>query len=690
MIELKDELKNRVCVCEFNNRYMFYDQNTGRVYLADNEKKIGDVLSTIESTPETESVFMKSADNSFKINLSTICNLHCDYCFRDKDSHVSTDVQKAKQIIDFILDDYAPDLSFYSFAFNMTSESLFELEKLKEIKKYLDERLSIKFTVYDIHSVKQGKDMLSYFGTELVPRVDDFDSVDEILNKLNSFLGMKNLIDYFLIPDGMKIPAWESNQLKNVNKLSKKELILLNRRLIEFLFPETFRHKPNYVFYICTNGTIYSEEASKFFKEIELSKICISLDGPASVHDKHRYFYNGNASHSMILKNVKKFMADGFEIDVAAVITRDCLKPLKLVSYFQSLGVASVTMNIVRAGFGASLDLNDADLLLEGYKELFSKVYLDVVRGDYSLVDLLKNDVCFTAPKHILGKTRLLKRCKWNEDIIFDSKGDIYPCDYVIGRKEFLRGSVGSTKLKEPGNGKLFVDEREGCGNCWCKYMCGGTCFYNSLVKTGDLAVPDSVECKINKGVRELGLKLIHKLILAGVNLFEFGKHLGFDYDERLVFDKRFVLNDCIRFNFKGTLTRFEREVSKMFLFMEKNNMHYKKEFFACVNDVYKSDGNDVLDVSIYMETREKIPFSAAESSDYECLDSFDFGRCIYSETESEDAKIEETKQILLDTVKRYRIPVNSHFIYKGTLEGFLGYEKSRFGVMMTLPENVY
>jgi len=690
MVEVKSKLENRVCVCEFNNRYMFYDQNTGRVYLADTEEKVRAALGTIESTPEAESVFVKSADNSFKINLSTICNLHCDYCFRDKESHVSTDVQKAKDIIDYILDVYAPGLPFYSFAFNMTSESLFELEKLKEIKKYLDERVSVKFTKYDVRTVKEGRNLLSYFGTELVPRVEDFDSVDEIIKKLNSFLGMKNLIDYFLIPDGMKLPAWESNQLKNVNKLSKKELVLLNRRLIEVLFPETFGHKPNYVFYICTNGTIYSEEASKFFKEIGLSKIFISLDGPASVHDKHRYFYNGNASHSGILKNIKKYMADGFEIEVAAVITRDCLKPLRLATYFKSLGVVSAQMNVVRAGVGASLDLDDVDQLLEGYKELFNKLYLDIVRGDYSLVDLLKDDFCFAAPKHVLGKTRLLKRCKWNEETVFDSKGDIYPCDYVIGRKEFLRGNISSEKVKEPGDGKLFVTEREDCKDCWCKYMCGGTCFYNSLVKTGDLAVPDPVECKISKGVRKLGLKFMHKLILAGVDLFEFGKHLGFEYDERLIFDKKFVLEECVRFSFKGTLTRFQREVSKMFLFLEKNNMHYKKEIFVCVNDVYSSGENNLLDMSVYIETREKMPFDAAGNSDYESLQRFSFGRCIYADTVSEESQIEAIKKVMMDTVKRYKIPVKGAYVYKGTLEGFLGYEKSNFGVMMLLPENVF
>ena len=141
-----------------------------------------------------------------------------------------------------------------------------------------------------------------------------------------------------------------------------------------------------------------------------------------------------------------------------------------------------------------------------------------------------------------LSKNRIVKRCKWNEDTIFDSDGDIYPCDYFIGNRKYLRGNINSTKVQDICEGKLLVDERGNCKDCWCKYLCGGTCFYNSLKNMDDISLPDPVECKLSKAMKEMSVRFVHKLIDSGVDLFEFARRIGFEVDENVVFNESFFI----------------------------------------------------------------------------------------------------------------------------------------------------
>ena len=134
---------------------------------------------------------MKTDENVFKLNMSTTCNLNCDYCFRDKKSHIQTDVEKAKKIIDFIVDDYSPHVWMYSFSVNLTSESLVELNRIREIKKYIDERTSPLYTLKDFKDLTDAKNHLSCFPKALVKNITDFEDVESVVEKLNSIMSMK-------------------------------------------------------------------------------------------------------------------------------------------------------------------------------------------------------------------------------------------------------------------------------------------------------------------------------------------------------------------------------------------------------------------------------------------------------------------------------------------------------------------
>ena len=696
MIIENDLEKTKVLISKEEKSTLLFDQNSGNLFyeLNDSEDSVGgrieSVLAKIEQIPPKQSVFVKTDCNVFKINLSTLCNLNCDYCFRDKKSHIRTEFAKAKKIIDFIIDDYAPHIWFYSFSVNLTSESLIELNKIKEIKQYIDERTMPGFSVRDFKSLESALRYLSCFPKVLLEDFSDFDNLDAVVKKMDSLLNLRNLVSFFPVPDGMILPEWEANQLKNLQNLDFYSLREFNLRFLEAVFPETILRKPHYAFSICTNGTVFSKEVVDFLKEIKLDSICVSLDGPSCVHNLHRPFNDNKASHAVVVENIRKFMDAGLKVSIAAVLTSDYPYPLKLTEYFRELGVSAVSLTPVRAGTDASLDEESVERLLDGYKNLFERFFVDVVAGDYSLVDLLKDDSVFLGVKLILSKGRLAKRCKWNENTIFDDNGDIYPCDYFIGMSKFIRGNIRSKEVKDVCEGVLSVDERPGCKDCWCKYLCGGTCYYNSFVNSEDISVPDPVECKLKQGLQVLSVKFVQRLLDSGIDLLEFGKKIGLEFNDGICFDRKFYVEHGVIFSVRGSLTKVELEIRKIFEALRKSNVDFEEDIFISVLNVSETKSNKILEALVVVETNYSVGVEFCGRMDCKNLDSFDFGKVISCESLSDDKSVENAREMLLSTVERYKIPVSGNVWYKGSLECFLGYQTKKMQMFVQRMQNVF
>ncbi|MCR4733394.1 MAG: SPASM domain-containing protein [Treponema sp.] len=675
-------------VSERSDSYLVYDRNLGYMHFLRDKRMLSEVCEEIAAQPERPSIYHKSGDYAFKMNLSNVCNLNCDYCFRNKEGHVGTDVLKAKEIIDYVVKNYSDKVIDFSFSVNLTSEALLEFKKIKEIKAYLEEKTNPLFSCEDFDSIEEALNFLVCFPVELVGKLDVYSSIEEIVNAMNECLKKKYMVSLFPLPEGMSLPQWEASQYKNAENLEERNLYLFNRRFMEVLFPETFKRKPSYSFFICTNGTFYSDEIVQFFREINLDNICVSLDGPSSVHDKHRYFYDFSASHALILENIKKFMQSGLKVSVASVLTADFPYPLQLSEYFSTLGVAGISMVCVRTGKKGSFDEESIEKLINGYRMLFDRFFDDICKGDYSLINLLSGDYCFTGVKLLLSKGRLSRRCGWNEDTIFDPNGDVYPCDYFVGKKEFLRGGINSDELVDVCSDKLDVDSREKCKDCWCKYLCGGTCYYNSMLANGDIGIPEAAECKLNMGVRELSIKFVHRLLEEGIDLYEFGKKIGIYYDDRVSFKKRFFVRKGVRFSVEGTLSKVEMEIKRIEGLLLDEGAKIKEEVFISVKNIRPAGVNKILDVEVI------IPYDGGKNNQGlgvgTFVREFDFGECVSGLCGSEEESVEEMKRLIGDAARNFGLAVDGSFWFKAKPSAFFGYKNSNVDVFLQKKNFIY
>lgn len=676
---------NKMCVSESDKSIMIFETGSGNVHYVKEKEDYKKIVAEIEKKEYPPVSFQKTESDTVKVNLSNLCNLNCDYCFRDKSCKKGTDVEVAKKIIDFVVDKYCPGQEIYTFSLNLTSESMVELDKIKAIKAYLDEKLYPFFTekqFKDLGEVMRHLDCLpeSLVGNAVVTTIQD--GVD----LLNSYLDRRDLHKFFPMPEGMVLPAWEANEIANVENLSGYALRLCNIRFLEAVFPETFVRKPCYVLYACTNGMLYSDEICDFFRSININRIDISLDGPKEIHDLHRKDYAGNGSYDIVTGNIEKFKQAGFSVSVAAVMTPDYPRPLEIVEHLRSLGVASISINPVRAGSKVSFTKDSMKELLSGYEDLFKKLLDDVKKNDYSLLNLLKNDTLFIGISMFLTKNRLVKRCKWNEILIFDGKGDIYPCDYFLGNSDFKRGNFDSVEVKDILEEKVKVENRGNCKDCWCRFWCGGTCFYNSYKNTGAIENIDEVECLFSKGLRTLCIRFIHQLLDNGISPWEFAKNLDFGCEKNLEFNQKIHEKNVILLKFEGTLTKIELKFREFYEKNAKKGVILNPRFYISVSEIRETLRSKILNGTAIIPVE-----SGFENLKNQfVIQDFDFGICFGGRTHSNDKSVMELKNQIQKQAVDFHMPVVNGMWHRGTLDSFLGYSDEEVDIFMQQIPNVY
>lgn len=446
------------------------------------------------------------------INTSNRCNLNCSYCYRHKTEPSVSNLTTIKNTLDFVMKKYKPYAEEFVISYSMTSESSLDLPILKQIADEYINFENYQFTESDIND-SSFKEFYNRLQTDLKAcEFFDFpaENKNQVVKFLNSVLSIRNLFDILKLSESM----FNENDRSEIRKrfiLAKWRLFRLNRWCLEILY-DKYIHKrkvPFVGFWFMTNGTCASKEFIDFVKSCDINPLWISLDGPKKVHDSNRKYNLGNGSYDDIIKNIKFFYTNGINLKASAVLTANFPRPLKIIKHLLSLGFKEISLTPVRPGYEYSFSESNVKDLLAGYDEIFALLKASAKKNDFSFFHLLKEDMCLAAFYSFFRKIKLIKRCSFDDQIVVDSKGDIYPCLYFTGNKNFCYGNISNRIERNRINHKIYVTDREDCKNCWARYLCGGTCFYASYTTTGSTLPPDPIECTIRKHLAERCLELI-------------------------------------------------------------------------------------------------------------------------------------------------------------------------------------
>lgn len=268
-----------------------------------------------------------------------------------------------------------------------------------------------------------------------------------------------------------------------------------------------------FLFTTTTNALLLDDDAIDFFNR-EMENVVLSLDGRKEVHDAIRKTKNGKGSFEFVIDNIKKFVRSRGDKSyyVRGTFTAKNLDFANDVIFLAENGFDSISMEPVVT------DIDDLAIKEEHLPEICAEYenLCDKYLGKYDKgegfnffhfnIDL-EGGVCFQ---------KMVSACgAGNEYFSVVPNGDIYPCHQFAGDKNFLMGNVYEGKLNEGIRAKfaescLFT--REGCENCFAKYICSGGCNANNYYREGDINKPYKVTCAMMKKRIECGMHVLsHK-----------------------------------------------------------------------------------------------------------------------------------------------------------------------------------
>ncbi len=185
---------------------------------------------------------------------------------------------------------------------------------------------------------------------------------------------------------------------------------------------------------ITTNGTILDERIKEFLLD-NFDTISISLDGTQKVHDSNRIFHNGTGSHSIALRNGVELLKHK-NIRVRMTITPD-----NVSAFFDSV------VFLIESGFKLLVPAFDyfsdswSNELIETLRDQLIKTseYLEShSEKDVIVYKINKDDIAYKG------------ECNGGiTNINIDPFGNIFPCTYTVGKKEYICGTIFTGTYEE-------------------------------------------------------------------------------------------------------------------------------------------------------------------------------------------------------------------------------------------------
>lgn len=264
-------------------------------------------------------------------------------------------------------------------------------------------------------------------------------------------------------------------------------------------------------FGIVTNGTFCDDEIVDFFRD-HIEGATFSLDGPADLNDSQRPAKRGGSVYAAATENIRRLTADKrFGWAFRAIVTRaghDCLGDI--YDDLERHGPGGIGIVNVDVPEDSPLHLDDAQYrrFLEQVVAINRKGLKSFVEGDQAVAFEYPFYILF----HFITRSHALYHCNAGANLLaVTAEGDVYPCHRFVGEEKFKMGNVADPGLRESPRYREVrqafvgstVDEREGCRDCWARYLCGGSCAKYSHAKHGDIAPPVERHCLYIKTVIE-------------------------------------------------------------------------------------------------------------------------------------------------------------------------------------------
>lgn len=236
----------------------------------------------------------------------------------------------------------------------------------------------------------------------------------------------------------------------------------------------------DFTFQIQTNGTILNDEIISLMKDYHIQP-GVSIDGPQIVHDSQRRTSAGEASHSLIMKNIRRLKSEGIHVCGLMVLTRKSLDfGLEWLNDFATMNVPMKINPLYYVGEAVKHD--ELSLRPGDYADYLIRVYEYVLDNEI--------EISITPIEYILQgviEKQCPRGCVFSREcgssfVCVDYEGDIYSCGRFADTKSNIIGNIheGITRegreILEKLKALRITNLRPECRECRYLAKCNGLC----------------------------------------------------------------------------------------------------------------------------------------------------------------------------------------------------------------------
>lgn len=261
------------------------------------------------------------------------------------------------------------------------------------------------------------------------------------------------------------------------------------RLIAEYVQEVAIEKGLNSRFKVVTNGTLFTSENIALLNEIKAG-VVVSLDGAPEVNDVRRPNRAGRGVTAQVAENLTRLQQERRSLsyfEISGVFGPGNTDVESAWNYYQQFHPDFVDFTYdhhsndqaIMSEFVSNMTTLSADLYAQGGESLLRKI-----RTFDSYFDVLDS------------QKRVENFCGAGKNFVaVDSQNKVYTCPWDVGnsQEQVGEGTELSTKLLERYSRNLM--EKEGCSDCWARFICGGGCMYIHKFTTGNKNKVDPSFC---------------------------------------------------------------------------------------------------------------------------------------------------------------------------------------------------
>ena len=248
-----------------------------------------------------------------------------------------------------------------------------------------------------------------------------------------------------------------------------------------------------------TNGLLMDDRFAEMFAKYKVL-VGISIDGPASVHDKYRVDYQDKGTHAAAVRAVEIARRHGVEFNALCVVTpATAPKAAEIYGWFVENDFKHVQFipNVEHEHDSGAV--GPYTVAARQYGKFVCEIF-DLWYGDGNptvcvrLFDNVMEGLLGRRPSSCAMSTSCA------DYIVVEYNGDVYPCDFLVNRDWFL-GNILETPMGEILQSKRWREFLEikpqlprPCKKCDYLSICRGGCPYDRWMAGGFLRPPHLCE----------------------------------------------------------------------------------------------------------------------------------------------------------------------------------------------------